>query len=320
MTKPPAPTRTLQSFMREDVPCSLLRGASYPHLTRLLILDWGMIFACWWLMLNTSPLLYPIWGLVVAGRLHAFGVILHELSHQKLNRKKLGLRALEFFSGYFISSSANAMAYHHIRHHRHTLMNEDPYYKVTRKCTGSRRFWLSIKQGLLFQFFWTCRTLVAPLAVIIPKFRTSWARIFLADVSGKDLTQSQEVLTCAKEDVPIALFQCGLLYLTLTRFEFLIYGYYLLLPIAGVFCIYRLLVEHEYDIVENRSVYQLIESTFDHHTNWWEKLFFGPHNIGYHCMHHIHPTVGIQALPALRDWYLKNSQEYQGKYGIRKAS
>jgi fatty acid desaturase len=62
----------------------------------------------------------------------------------------------------------------------------------------------------------------------------------------------------------------------------------------------------------------MIESTFDHHTNAIEKILIGPHNIGFHCVHHIHPNVGLHSLPNLRDWYLKNSKQYQDKYLIRK--
>jgi fatty acid desaturase len=266
----------------------------------------------------THYLLYPIWAIIIAGRMHAFGVILHDLSHMNLSKKTLKIRILEIFSGYFIGKSANAMAYHHIRHHRDTLKDNDPYYNINKKCIGLVRFWLTLKKGLFFVPFWITRTFFAPIALCIPSFRTFWARIFLQDVSGKDLSNDQEVITCAKEDLPIMVFHIMLLYLTFTRFEFLIYCYYFVIPAGGVFCIYRLLIEHEYNVVTNRSVYTMIESTFDHHTNAIEKILIGPHNIGFHCVHHIHPNVGLHSLPNLRDWYLKNSKQYQDKYLIRK--
>ncbi|MBY0412646.1 MAG: fatty acid desaturase, partial [Bdellovibrionales bacterium] len=199
-------------------------------------------------------------------------------------------------------------------HHRDTLKDNDPYYNINKKCIGVVRFWLTMKKGLFFVPFWITRTFVAPFALVFPKVRTPYARIFLQDVSGKDLSTDKEVITCAKEDLPIMLLHMTLFTLAFTKFEFLFYSYYYVIPIGGVFCIYRLLIEHEYNIVKDRSVYTMIESTFDHHMNVIERFFVGPHNIGFHCVHHIHPHVGLHQLPKLRKWYLENSLQYQEKY------
>ena len=306
--------RTLETFKRLDVPSELLLPSNLYRLTLELLFDWAVITACAFMMMQTSYYLYPLWALIIAGRLHALGIILHELSHFNLNKKTLQLRLLEIFSGYVIGSSANAMAYHHMRHHRDTLKDNDPYYNINKKCIGVTRFWLSLKKGLFFVPFWIVRSFVSPFALIFPKLRTPYARIFLQDVSGKDRSKSLEVLNCIYEDLPILLFHSVLLYLTLTYFEFLLYAYYFVIPMAGVLCIYRLLVEHEYDIVQDRSVYTIIESTFDHHLGILDRLLIGPHNIGYHSIHHIHPNVGLHHLPQLQKWYLKNSKQYQEKY------
>ncbi len=306
--------RTLQSFKRQDVPSELLLGPSISRLYLDLLCDWIVVIAACYLMYNTSAYLYPIWAIIIAGRLHAFGVILHDVCHMNLHNKTIHMRILEIFSGYIIGKSANAMAYHHIRHHRDTLKDNDPYYNINKKCIGIVRFWLTMKKGLFFVPFWIARTFFAPFALVFPKLRNPYGRIFLQDVSGKDLSKDREILTCIYEDLPIMAFHCALYYLALTRFEFLIYCYYLVIPAGGVFCIYRLLIEHEYNIVQDRSVYTMIESTFDHHMNFFERFFVGPHNIGYHCLHHIHPHVGLHNLPKLRQWYLDNSKQYQEKY------
>ncbi|MBC7714148.1 MAG: fatty acid desaturase [Rhizobacter sp.] len=306
--------RTLQSFKRQDVPSELLTGPDISRLYFDLVCDWIVVISSAYLMYVTPYWLYPLWAVIIAGRLHAFGVILHDLCHMNLNKKTLNIRILEIFSGYIIGKSANAMAYHHIRHHRDTLKDNDPYYNINKKCIGIVRFWLAMKKGLIFVPYWIMRTYFAPFALMFPDFRTTWARIFLQDVSGKNLSHDKEVITCAKEDIPIMLFQSLLFYLAVTRFDFLFYCYYYVIPAGGVFCIYRLLIEHEYNIVKDRSVYTMIESTFDHHTSVVEKIFVGPHNIGFHCVHHIHPSVGLHHLPKLRDWYLSNSLQYQEKY------
>lgn len=307
-------TRTVQTFKRQDVPPELLIGPNFFKLYRDLICDWLIILTSAYLMYITPYYLFPLWGAIIAGRLHAFGVIIHDISHMNLAHKTLNMRILEVLSGYIIGTSANAMAYHHMRHHRDTLKDNDPYYNINKKCIGIVRFWLAMKKGLFFVPFWVTRSLLAPWALIFPKLRNPYARIFLQDVSKKDLTHDQEVITCLWEDIPIMLFHIALLCFAYFEFNFLFYCYYALAPVAGVFCIYRLLIEHEYNIVKDRSVYTMIESTFDHHMNFFERFFIGPHNIGFHCVHHIHPNVGLHYLPKLRNWYLLNSIQYQEKY------
>ncbi|MFA6236577.1 MAG: fatty acid desaturase [Bacteriovorax sp.] len=310
---------TVETFKRQDVPAELLIGPSIRNLYFYTAVDWSVIVLCWYLLMNTTPYLYPLWIIIVAGRLHSFGVILHDVSHLNLANKTFHMRMLEILTGYVIGTSANAMAYHHIRHHRHTLKQNDPYFSINKRCIGVLRFWLTFKKGLFFVPFWITRSFVGVLAIFIPQLRTPYARIFLQDISGKDLSQDAEVITCAKEDIPVACFHSVLLYLALTKFQFLIYGYYYAIPVAGVFCIYRLLIEHEYNIVKDRSIYTMIESTFDHHLGFLERILIGPRNIGFHCIHHIHPQVGLHALPKLRKWYLENSLQYQQKYNAPKS-
>ncbi len=305
---------TLETFKRQDVPSELIKATKLSRLAVDLIWDWFVIILCSILMFKTTYYLYPLWGILIAGRLHAFGVILHDLCHMSLKNKNWKIRVLEVFSGYIIGSSANAMAYHHIRHHRDTLKEQDPYFNINKKCVGIVRFWLTMKKGLFFVPFWISRSFMAPFALLFPKLRTPYARFFLQDVSKKDLSLDEEVITCAKEDLPIMLFHIALFYLAFFQFEPLIYIYYFIMPVSGVFCIYRLLIEHEYNIVKDRSVYTLIESTFDHHMTFFSRFFIGPHNIGYHSIHHIHPQVGLHYLDDLQKWYLEHSKQYQAKY------
>ncbi len=310
--------RTLETFKRSDVPAELLKGVSYKALAQNLLFDWVIVLSCMVLMFQTSPYLYPLWVVIIAGRFHGFGVILHDLCHMNLTKKSWRLRLIEIFSGYVVGTTANAMAYHHIRHHRDTLMDTDPYYKVNKKCSGAIRIWLTFKKGTFFIPYWVTRSFVAPFALLIPVLRTPYARIFLQDVSKTDLTHHPEVRTCAIEDIPLAIFQATILFISIRYFDFMLYAFYIPLIITGIFVIYRLLIEHEYNIVSDRTIYTMIESTFDHHTRPLERILVGPNNIGYHCVHHIHPGVGLHNLPKLRDWYLERSKQYQEKYLVPK--
>ncbi len=310
---------TVESFKRSDVPSALLGKASLPRLTFFAACDWSVIILSALAMQRTSVFFFPVWILLIAGRIHAFGVLIHDLTHAGLKRKSFTVRVFEVLVGYPIGTTIDAMAYHHIRHHQNTLFENDPYFKINKKCTGIRRVILTLKKGPLFIPFWITRSFVGIFATFIPGIRTFYARTFLQDVSGRDLSQSAEVVRCAREDIPIALFHAAVFLLAVTTFPFLFYCYYAALPVAGTFCIYRLLIEHEYDIQSERSTYALIESTFDHHTHPLERLFIGPRNIGFHCIHHIHPGVGLHHLPALRDWYLAHCPPYADRYRVPTA-
>lgn len=301
--------REVKSLKRSDVPSELLVKPKLSLIFWHAIFDWIIIVSCWYLLTVLNPIFSVILIMIIAGRFHALGVLIHDLCHMNLKKKSFLFRIIEILTGYIIGTSANAMAYHHIRHHKNTLLENDPYYQINKKCSGLSRFFLTFKKGLFFVPFWIARSLLAPFAIIFPKLRVPYGKIFLQEVTDENLEESSEILACLKEDIPIAIFHITLFILSF-YFEFIKIGIYLVYPIAGVFCIYRLLIEHEYDIVEDRSVYSMIESTFDHHTSFFEKIFIGPHNIGYHCMHHIHPSVSFQALPKLKEWYKENSTQY----------
>ena len=57
------------------------------------------------------------------------------------------------------------------------------------------------------------------------------------------------------------------------------------------------------ELWERAGVDTIIATTNDNHLGWLGKVAFAPRNIGYHIVHHIHPQVSLEALPALRAWY-----------------
>jgi len=262
-------------------------------------------------MTQVSAWFYPLFAMIIGGRLHGLGVIVHDLTHTNFRAKPPTFRVIEILCGYPIGTTIDAMAYHHLRHHKDTLLESDPYFNINKKCSDPMKMWLAFKKSPI-SFFWIARSFVGLFAYYLKPLRNFYARVFLQDVSGKDLSEHAEVLRCCQEDRFLALVHVGLIALA-AQFPILIWCYYVPLWIEGVFCIYRLMLEHQYELVEDRSVYSLIECTFDHHMGLWGKIFFAPHKIGFHCMHHIHPGVGLHHLPRLRRWYVENSQAYQDR-------
>lgn len=305
--------RVLNTFKRADVPLQLLRPPSLKLLYRDLFFDYFVIALSILAMHLTHYWLYPVWLLLIAGRLHALGVILHDLSHMNLKQKTFSFEILEFLCGYPIASTANAMAYHHLRHHKHTLMDDDPYFVINKKCSLPKKVWFSFTKGIFFIPFWIVRSLYGTVASVIPSMRISYAKIFLQDKAIFINKFDDELVACARREIPLAFFHITLAALAF-KYDAIIYSYYFALPIAGILCIYRLLMEHEYEVNPDRNIYTLIESTFDHHFSLIDRVLIGPHGIGHHCMHHIHPNVGVHYLSKLRKWYLENCEVYKENY------
>lgn len=308
------------ALTRGSVPQALLGKATIARLVGYALVDWAVIAVCW-LGLSQSPYwLYPIWVLVIAGRFHSFGVILHDATHMPLRGKSLGVRLVEVLSGYPIATTLNAMRYHHLRHHRDSGMATDPYFKpsVRGRPVIFMLIWL---RHVLLVPLWTVRGVFGLFAVAIPGMRNAYARVFLQDKSGKDLTNDPEVLTCAKAELGQVIAHAALFAFTYAHPQTALYYYFVPVTVTGLFAGYRVLREHDYVPTTDRTMKTILATTTDHNLGPLGRLFFAPRNIGYHIVHHLHPQVALENLPRLRAWYVANHPEsYPAPFGAKKAA
>lgn len=130
---PDAGEETGRILSRRNAPKQLLVPPTARGLIRMTLEEWLQIGLLWAACLLAPIWMYPIWALLLAGRFHALGVILHDATHMPLRGKPLSLRFVEVLCGYPIASTLNAMRYHHLRHHRETGMATDPYHKPGQK-------------------------------------------------------------------------------------------------------------------------------------------------------------------------------------------
>lgn len=294
---------------RALVPRDLLRPPTVAELLRYAAVEWAGMLACWAAMALLPWWTYPVWAVLVAGRLHALGVILHDAAHMPLRKKSLAVRVLEVVGGFPLMTTLNAMRYHHLRHHRDSGMPSDPYFKPGL----AGRPWLyavQVLRGALLVTFWGTRPIVALGAFSSARVRVAYAKVYLQDRSTDDLAASREVLDCARAD----LAQFGALGLVVALAVLwpagLVFGWYLPAIGSGLLAAWRLLQEHNYDRAMDRRVETIVATTNDHHLDsWLDKLVLAPRNIGYHVVHHIHPQVGLAHLPAVRAWWLRHHPE-----------
>jgi fatty acid desaturase len=308
------------AFSRSLVPQELLGKPKIARLLGYAAMDWALILLGWGLMARSPYWLYPLWTVLIAGRFHAFGVILHDLAHMPLRGKSAGVRAVEVLTGYPIATTLNAMRYHHLRHHRDSGMPSDPYFKPSVR--GRPAIFLLIwLRHLLLVPVWTLRGPYGLLAVVFPKMRTSYARVFLQDRSGKDLTNDPEVLACARAELGQVIFHAGLFAFTAMHPQTALYFYFIPVTVTGLFAGYRVLREHDYVPTTDRTIETILGTTVDHNLGPLGRVFFAPRNIGYHIVHHLHPQVALENLPLLRAWYVARYRDrYPAPFGHARAA
>ena len=286
---------------RRDVPRELLRSTTVPDLVRMTLAEWGMIVALLVAVALTPWWAYPILLVPLAGRFHALGVILHDMTHMPLKSKTLGVRFVEVLCGYPLASTLNAMRYHHLRHHRDSGMETDPYFKDGKQ---TALWWtMNTFRGLLLVPFWTLRAVVGVLAFGIPALRNVYAHVFLQDRTRADLRYSREVIDCARAEMGQVVFQSGVVAALVAWPAAIEWGYIVPVSIAGLLAARRVLIEHNYERAPDRRIDTIMATTNDNHLDLLGAIALAPRNIGCHIVHHIHPQVGLSALPRLRAWY-----------------
>lgn len=285
-----------------SVPRELLQPSTPGQLIRWAAQEWALIAACWAAVAQVPDLRWPL-TLVIAGRLHALGVILHDAAHLPVRRTGWRGRLLEVLAGYPIGTSTLAMRYHHLRHHRDTGLPADPYLRPPATVPGKVLAWLRLS---LVVPFWFLRGPVGVLAWCRPSLRTFYGRVFLQDRSGEDLSRSAEVEACARADVGQVAAHAVLAIAAVRWPGTLAASYFVPLLLASTFSGYRLLAEHTPGRATSRRAEDVIAVTRDHGLGWFGALFLAPRNVGYHVVHHLHPRASLARLPALKHWYARH--------------
>lgn len=290
---------------RSAIPEPLRRTAEPIRLLGYACLDWACILTLWGLMIVSPHWLYPLEWLLIAGRMHALGVVLHDACHRRTKHLSPATRILQILAGYPIATTLAAMRYHHLRHHRFSGMALDPYLKVGISGNPFRR---NVRRalGLLLVPVWILRCFYGSIALLVPRLRPSYCRWFLQDRSNRSLTQDPQVLECLKSEPGQALWFAAVAFVLWRYPSLVITGYAVPLLIAGALNVNRVIVEHRHVSCADRRPETVLATTHTQRSGVWGRLFLFPRNIGFHQAHHLYPEVALQCLPTL-DRYLRSA-------------
>jgi fatty acid desaturase len=274
-------------------------GAEPRTLVAWALFDWSVIGLGWLLILVPEAVVLRAAGIViVASRLHALGVILHDACHRLVRYKTATWWAVEALAGWPIASTIEAMRYHHLRHHRDAGMRTDPYWHPLLQRGHWARVLLTLR-GALLPFWWTLRAFVAPFALLVPRLRTVYGRAFLQDRSGQDLSDHPELLRCARADLAQAAAHCAAA-AAIVMFELPFVSCYLLpWMLGGIMNAHRVIIEHAPEENHDRSLATVLATTRNHDLGRLANALLYPHHIGLHQAHHFAPAAAFVHLPAV---------------------
>lgn len=217
---------------------------------------------------------------VIAGRMHAFGCLVHEAAHYRIIRNRgLSDRMSDLLLAWPMLATVDGYRQNHLAHHQHANTDDDPDWAAK---LGMAQFTFpqKVARGVM-------QLLGYLVAVNSVRDMVHMAR----RMSKNDRsTPSYKMLRLGFYVAAAAIFSL----LGVWR-EFALYW---LVPFLTVFCLFlyvRSVAEHfgsmDYsdELTSSRTVYP----------HAWEKLFFAPHNINYHLEHHLYPGVPFYNLPEL---------------------
>lgn len=253
-----------------------------------LAFDWLVIAAA----IAASRQLPGIWiylvsVAVIAGRMHALGVLMHEAAHYRIvKNRRLNDWVGDVFIAWPILSTVQSYRRNHLAHHQHTNTEADPDWSAK---LGDGAFMFPLQAwrlALQLGGYLIAINTVRELRQILPRLnRNNMAsRLYRTVRCGFYLTLFV-VFTVT------GTWRLVLLYWLVPFFTLL----FMFLYVRGV-------AEH-FGGLNYEGETGGIRTVLPH---LWERLFFAPHHINFHIEHHLYPSVPFYNLPKLHAALMKD--------------
>jgi len=262
------------------------------------VLEWLLYAGAVWLCeAYWHPILYAVTLFWIGGRMHAFGVLMHEATHYRaLRSRRLNDLIGEVLLAWPLTVTLHGYRNNHFAHHRELNSERDPDWVRTR----TRKYEFPQTRMRLYLEF--AKYLVG----------LNFPGEIAAFLTDRLMNEVPRRLQCGRIAAYMLLI-CSSIYFSFWKLLLL----YWAVPLVTTFFLFmyiRSIAEHfggmEYDhlLTGSRTVLPL----------WWEKLFFCPHHINYHIEHHLYPSVPCHNLPALHDVLMRDGV-FKGKAHVTRG-
>lgn len=282
----PLANQNINSDVLELSKIHFWRGLSYLAFDWVVILTSiysALVWQAWWT--------YALAIILIASRQHALLVLVHEGAHFRLaNNHKLNDSISQYFAAFPIFFCTVGYRQNHLRHHRHLNSMKDPDWE--------RKIHLTE-----WQFPQNARQLAKTFLKILA---TSWYKLLVLfyNLSGlKDLNTYRDKKTRSVLLQKLAFYSLlGFVFYSMNSMTILIYFW--LVPYLFVFP----LIERVRSISEHFALpyADQYSQTRDVLCLPLEGFIFGPHNIHYHLVHHLYPSIPHYHLAEFRERLLKD--------------
>jgi len=300
-------------IFKNNIPKELLKPPIINSLLKDVLIDYIIIILSMILYTFSFFAIKILLLVIIVSRLHSLGVILHDLTHMPIKKKNYKIIILEILAGYPIGTSINAMRYHHLRHHKESGMETDPYFHHFKNYNKNNILLkiFNIMIGFILIPSWILRSIFGVVCLLHPKLQILYAKKFLEHKGEIRIQDLNEIRQCCQEDIKQIIYLSVLFFMCIKLAGFNLFFQLYIIPIlfTGVISYYRTLKEHNYKRVYDRKLITLINITNNHNTDNFLKFLLAPRNIGYHIEHHLHPQVGYKYLKKIRNHYLKYNKD-----------
>lgn len=258
-------------------------------------LDWAVIAAaiaiCEW---TGSWLLWLVAVPVIAGRMHALAVLMHDFAHYRFIRNKQVSDWIgDLFLAWPIGTTVETYRLNHLAHHRYLNTDKDPDWTAK---LGSPLFTFPQKMRFALLNFAGYFVGISSLRDI----RLAAARLLKAN-KGSWRYKSARIAYYALIGVAITMAGVWVEYLLYWAVPYLTL-FYMFLYIRSVAEHFGETLDYSSDLTNTRTVIPY----------FWERWFFCPHNVSHHLEHHFYPSVPFFNLPALNATLMRHP-EFAGK-------
>ncbi len=254
-------------------------------------IDWAVIIAaivlCEW---TQSWLVWLIAVPVIAGRMHALSILIHDFAHYRFIRNKVLSDWIgDIFLAWPVGATIDGYRTSHLAHHRYLNTDKDPDWTVK---LGTRLF--TFPQEMRFAIFNFIGYFVGVSS--LRDLRIAYVRLQADDKS----TTIYKVLRFGT----YALIGV-ILILTGTIPQYLLYWAVPYFTLFFLFLYIRSVADHFGDTLDYSHELTSTRTVIPY---FWEYWFFCPHNINFHIEHHLYPSVPFYNLPALNRDLMANPQ------------
>ena len=247
-----------------------------------IVLDWTVIAAAIAISeLTQSWLVWLVAVPVIAGRMHALAVLMHDFAHYRFMKNKAVSDWIgDVFCAWPVGVTVEGYRVNHLAHHRYLNTDQDPDWVAK---LGSRTF--TFPQEMRFALL-----NVAGYFVGVSSMRdlhTAFVRLQADDHSSLNY----KLLRYGSYALVFVILTLGGWWTEYFFYWAIPYltGFFLLLYIRSVAEHFGETMDYSEEMTGTRTVIPY----------FWERWFFCPHNVSYHLEHHEYPSVPFYNLPAL---------------------